>query len=414
MRQTLRITAAWAFCVLVAVSTFAQTRPMVGTVIDVDEGRNRLQIETDEEQAKRVMIEIDSVSTTWYGFGTMIAGRPEIFTGTSGLANVRLGDRVEVRGSVTTGASYQADQVTLLGRTVEAPQVGVGQTRPPASATTPTDDTTSATLRNTNAGTVEGTIRQINDEEGRLVIQTPQRRMITVRVYRNTPVHYRGQTYRVTNLEVGDRIRVEADPREAQADEIIARRIDVTMSAQEAGTIPGTGGSVTIVEGRVARVEPGLDYAYITTERGEVRVDMRQAEDSRGGVVHARDLQVGDDVEISGSYNRVGDMFLASTVRYGGLDEDDLDREDRLTAFGLVTMNGTVTETLEDGPTIALRDRDSGRTVRLWVADDFVVQTRANTYSTAENLRVNDTVVVDAFRDEDGNLIAQTIRIRNR
>jgi hypothetical protein len=37
------------------------------------------------------------------------------------------------------------------------------------------------------------------------VIQTTQRRMITA--YRNTPVVYRGETYRVSNLEVGDHPR---------------------------------------------------------------------------------------------------------------------------------------------------------------------------------------------------------------
>ena len=40
----------------------------------------------------------DSVSTQYNGFGGVINGSPEIFTGSQGLANVRTGDRVEVRG----------------------------------------------------------------------------------------------------------------------------------------------------------------------------------------------------------------------------------------------------------------------------------------------------------------------------
>jgi hypothetical protein len=82
--------------------------------------------------------------------------------------------------------------------------------------------------------------------------------------------------------------------------------------------------------------------------------------------------------------------------------------------YGLVTLTGTITETLEDGATLGFRDRDTNQVVRIWVADDFVVRTKGTTYTTAGELRVNDTVVVDAFRDDFGNLIAQTIRLRNR
>ena len=184
-------------------------------------------------------IETDSVSTTYHSFGTVIAGKPEIFIGSAGLANVRLGDRIQVRGPALRDGVYRGDRITLVGREVPASQVGVGTTRDPAQSG-PADRHLVPAARRRAA--VEGTIRQINVEEGRLVIQTPDRRMITVRTYRNTPVYYRGETYRVTNLEIGDRIRVEADARNTAADEISARRIDVTASVQDTGTGTGTGG----------------------------------------------------------------------------------------------------------------------------------------------------------------------------
>src|SRR5262249_29431495 len=143
--------------------------------------------------------------------------------------------------------------------------------------------------------------------------------------YRNTPVYYRGETYRVSNLEIGDRIKVETDARNTPSDEISARRIDVTASVQDSGSSTGNGGTVTLLAGRVTRIEPGLDYVYLSAGRGETRVDMRSAEDANGEILRARDLRVGDEVEISGSYNRVGDMFLASTVRFssdGGPTDD--------------------------------------------------------------------------------------------
>lgn len=413
MRQTLRISAVCALLALTAVSTFAQSRPMTGTVIDVDEGRGRLQVEYDDDQT-RMTIETDAVSTVYYGFGGVIAGKPEIFTGSSGLSNVRLGDRIEIRGSERGQGVWKADRITLLGRNVAAGSVGVGTTREPTSAATATDDRTSTTVAEGVASNIEGTIRTINEDDGRLVIQTPQRRMINVRTYRNTPVLYRGETYRVSNLEVGDRIRVEIEPRSAQSDEITARRITVVQSVQDAGTT-SPGGRVTTIEGRVSRVEPGLDRVYVEDDRQEIRVDMVQAEDATGAAIRARDLRVGDMVEITGSFNRVGDMFNASTVRFTEADRpfpgDDDGTFDRP---ALVTTGGAITETLEDAVTLGLRETDTNRVVRIWVAPDFVARTKAGTYVLASTLREKDSVIVQAYRDGRGNLIAQTIRLRNR
>lgn len=413
MRQTLRISAVCALLALTAVSTFAQSRPMTGTVIDVDEGRGRLQVEYDDDQT-RMTIETDAISTIYYGFGGVIAGKPEIFTGSSGLSNVRLGDRIEIRGSERGQGVWKADRITLLGRNVAAGSVGVGTTREPTSVSTTTDDRVSTTVAEGSNSNIEGTIRTINEDDGRLVIQTPQRRMITVRTYRNTPVVYRGETYKVTNLEVGDRIRVEIEPRSAQSDEINARRIIVVQSVQDTGTT-SPGGRVTTIEGRVSRVEPGLDRVFVEDDRDEVRVDMVQAEDATGAAIRARDLRVGDMVEITGSYNRVGDIFNASTVRFTSADRttpnDDGGTFDRP---ALVTTGGAVTETLEDAITLGLRETDTNRVVRIWVAPDFVVRTKAGTYVQASTLRVKDTVIVQAYRDGRGNLIAQTIRMRNR
>jgi hypothetical protein len=420
MTRTLRIAALCVLSTLVALSTFAQDRPLVGTVFDIDIGPGRLQIELDDASRSRVTIETDSVSSTYHNFGTMIGGKPEIFVGSAGLANVRLGDRVQVRGPGLRTGVFRGDQITLVGREIAASQVGVGQTRDPQrSGTVQSDDRAGINIPS-NVGT-EGTIRQINVNEGRLVIQTPDRRMITVRTYRTTPVYYRGETYQVGSLEVGDRIRVEADSRSTPTDEISARRIDVTSSVQDAGGtaggVTGTGGTITTLVGRVTRLEPGLDYVYLDAGRGETRVDMRSAEDANGEVIRARDLRVGDDVEISGSYNRVGDMFLASTVRFGsdvGVTDDRVPPREELTRYALVTITGTVTETLEDGPTLGFRDRDSNTVLRVWVTEDFIVRTKGTTYTNAESLRLNDTAVIKAFRDANGNLIAQSIRLRNR
>ncbi len=57
------------------------------------------------------------------------------------------------------------------------------------------------------------------------------------------------------------------------------------------------------------------------------------------------------------------------------------------------------------------RDR-SGRIIPVYVSDDFVVRTKSGGYTTADHLNANDSVLVKAYRDSDGNYIAQTIRMR--
>ncbi len=424
MRRTTRFSMVYAIFLLAAVSTFAQsgsqsgTGALTGTVIDIENGRGRLAIEPDDDRYARSSIETDAVSTQYLGFGTMIAGKPEIFTGSKGFSNIRLGDRISIRGTPRGDNVIRAETITLLGRSIPAGQVGVGQTRSPNSAATPTDDRTTGTAAPT-AGSAEGTVRQINVDENRIMIQTAQRRMITVNTYRNTPVMFRGEQFSITNLEIGDRIRVEADPRTAQADEITARRIEVLQSVQEVRG--GEGGTITAIAGRVLRVDTALDYAYVEGARGEIRVDMGNAEDARGERIHARDMRPGDMVDISGSYNRAGDMFQASTVRFTTGDRSIAPRttspaveDDEFVRFSTVTFTGTVRETLEDAATIAVLDKDLNRTVRVWVSEDFAVRTKGATYTNAEGLKVGDTVVIKAFTDTRGNLIAQTIRLRNR
>lgn len=401
-----RISAVFVVALLLAVSSFAQSS-ITGTVIDVDEAAKRLQIEADKEAA-RITVETDTVATQYNGFGGVIAGKPEIFIGSKGFSNIRLGDRIEVRGTTRGRGVVMATDVSLLGRSVAANPTGVGDTRSPSSATTQVDRSTTA-QRGTNSNYAEGTVRQVNERENRVVIQTPQRRLVTVNASRNTPVYYRNEVYRLSNLEVGDRIRVEVDPRDAQADEISAVRIDVIEDVGGGTTTPSPGGTVTVMEGRVSRVDVTQNIAWIKTRDEEIRIDMNRAENDAGQRIGARDLRVGDTIEVTGSFNRIGDIFLASTVRAPNTGRDGQE----FVRYGVVTINGTVLETLDDATTLSVRDRDTNTIVRVWVTDDFIVKLKASS-TTADKLRGDDNVRIKAFRDDFGNLVAQTISVRNR
>jgi hypothetical protein len=427
--RNLRLSSLCSILVLSALSTFAQSSSqwrtaadvqegtrgaMVGTVADVDDARNRLLLDPDDDHSARVSIVIDSLTTQFNGFGGVINGQPEIFTGSNGIANVRAGDRIDVRGTGRGGATISADTITLLGRSVAAPQTGVGTTRTPGSISTPSATSTVTAAR---VGAIEGTVQQVDAGDGRIVIVTDRREVLNIRTSNATPVHYRNDTYRVENLEIGDRVRVIPDSSSGSSGEIRAASIEVTKSVQDSATTP----RVNSISGRVSRIDRTLDIVTIDTGRQSIRIDVASASDPSGRRVRAGDFIAGDHVTLSGHYSGTAtDLFIADVVRFsdepaptpnppatepppvvtGGVD------------LGSVTIYGTVRETLNTSPELVIRD-NHGRTVRINVLEEFLVRGRtAGTYTTADKLKENDSVVIKAFRDSDGNYIAQTIRLR--
>ena len=426
MKRNLWFTAT---LLILAVSAYGQDRTLwrtaadvregirgtiVGTVVDTSESQRQLTLTAEDDRYSRITVVTDSVSTQYNGFGTVINDSPEIFKGSRGFANIRLNDRIEVRGTGRAAGSVMADQITLLGRAVAAPQTGVGETRPGTSVSTPSQ-TPSATAD--VFGRVEGVIRQINLNDNRLVVETDRREIFNIRTSSTTPVYYRGDVYQVRNLEIGDRIRVESDDSTLGGREIRARAIDVVRSVDEGGTTTPDR-RVTSISGTVTRVDRPSNTIRLDTGRDEVRVDLSRAGDAAGRSVRASDVVIGDRLEISGSYSN-SDLFLATTVRFGSASttplpptDDDEEDDQELGDFVTVTLSGTVVESLADSATLGVRDRATGRTLQVFVADDFVIRTKTGGYSTADKLNVNDAVMIKAYRDEDNNYIAQTIRIR--
>jgi len=428
-----KLRAIFAFAALLAVAAFGQDRTVwrtsgdvqeggrgtiVGTVADTENGRNRMVITPDSALSDQVTVDADTVSTRYNGFGGTINGAPEIFVGSTGFNEVRVGDRVEVRGVAIGSSTIRAELVTLLGRAVPAPQTGVGQTRTPTSISTPTASGTTPSTAPDRIGRVEGVLQQVNPEEGRLVIVTDRREVLTVRTPQGTPVRYHGETYRVSNLEVGDRVRVEPEGGAAvTGNEIRARSIEVTQSSQESNGTSASRG-VGALSGRVTRVDRTNNVIQLDSGRGTIAVDLRSAADPSGRPVRGRDVQAGDHVELSGSYS--GATFVATTIRFTDDSGTTIEQgpatavpENIPADLGVVTIYGTVTQTLADSPQLVLRDtQNNNRTVRVYALDDLLVRAKGGTYTTADKLKASDSVVVKAYRDMDGNYIAQTIRIR--
>jgi hypothetical protein len=387
---------------------------IVGTVAGVNEGNNQLQIQSDDDRYGQIAVDTDAVSTQYNGFGDTIGGKPEIFIGTKGFSNVREGDRIEIRGVGRAAGVIRADQVTLLARSVPAPETGVGDTRSLNNISTPTVGSTATVY-----GRIEGVVRQVDAADNRIVVETDRREIFNIIATSGTPVTYNGQVYRVINLEQGDRIRVESDGSGTTDREIRARSITVVKSVQDSGT--GAGARVSSISGHVTRIDRTADVIRIDTGRGETRVDMSRAYDSTGRRVRAADMQMGDLVEISGSSGAKSDLFSAVTVRFndevpspGGYAQAPPPPGDSGYPPDLVTVtvSGTILETLQNAATLSIRDRATGRVIPLYVTEDFAVKTKAGAYTTADKLNVNDNVIVKAYRDSDGDYIAQTIRMR--
>jgi hypothetical protein len=424
MRQIARNFAVFAVFALTAVSSQAQYSggwrtasdvqqgvrgTVTGTVVDVEEGRNRLQLEADGDRYDRVTVEGDTVTTTYRGFGGMINGKPEIFTGSQGFSNVRTGDRLEVRGIGRGTGVVAADQVTLLGRSVDAPQVGVGTTRDPGSVSTSPTQSTSPRY-----GRVDGVVRQVNASAGTIVVETARREILTIRAASGTPIYYRNEVYQLASLEAGDQIRVEVDESATTTRDIRARSIEVMQSVQDSAGGTGNNRRVASIVGRITRVTSSANTVTLDTGREQVVIDLTNAYDPTDRRIRAADIRVGDNLEVSGNYNTNATAFLATTVRYTAsttpgvpAPADDFVRDELV----VVTITGTVAETLDSGPFLVVKDRN-GRTTDVWATEDFVIRTKAGTYTTADRLKSGDAVTIRAFRDMDGNYVAQTIRQR--
>lgn len=420
-----RNAALFAILTFVAVTAFGQDRgqwrtatdireggrgSVTGTVSDIDATRNRLTLQMDEDRYGNVRVEADAVSTRYNGFGGVINGNPEIFIGSNGFSNVREGDRIEVRGTGKGTGIVVADTVTLLGRSVAAGPVGVGQSRSPNEISTPTPRATTPPATTTRRG-IQGIVQNVNARENRLVIQTQNQRLITVRGNAQTPVFYRNETFRIGNIEVGDVVLIEQDTIDAAADDVRARSIEVIESVQDR---QGTTTRVQNLSGRVTRVDANASRIWISAGRDEVAVDLDRAYDAGNREARSGDYRVGDQVTVTGSYQ--GGTFVATTIRF---NEDvfaqppastvtvDADRE-----YVIVNLTATVVESLDTASELVVRDRTSNRTITLHVTEDFVVRTKAGSYVTADKLKVNDAILVKAFRDDNGNHVAQTIRYR--
>lgn len=367
---------------------------IIGSVTAVDSVRSRIEVVADNDRASEVIrVNADPVSSRYVGFGTTSATQNTVYTGANGFTRVRVGDRLDVRGIGATDSMINAEEVVLLGRSL-------------SSGTS------------TSRTSISGTVRQITPSTSRLLLETDNREMLTIFGTSSTPVYFEGTTYKISNIEVGDRVRVEIDSE--SRDGIRPRSIDVIQSVSDPVTGRSNDRTVTSVTGRVTRIDTKLQTLRLDTGRSpEVRIDARTANDAAGKRFRLTELQVGDRLTVTGQYDS-NDLFRADTIRFAsssgdvfGDDDRDPVANDSDGELSRVVIYANVDKPLGETGLLSLKDTsNNNRQVSVYVDDDFVVRTKAGTYITADQLKANDKIVVKVFRDASGRNFAQTIRMR--
>jgi exosome complex RNA-binding protein Csl4 len=157
---------------------------------------------------------------------------------------------------------------------------------------------------------IEGRIVDIHRSNNRLTIRD-RRGTIEVRTQGNVPVFFRGDRYRVRDLERGDTIRVQY--RDQNRHSIRATRIDVLHSVSHSGRRAHRDSSLS---GEVVSTNRNRDSVSLSIGGGRLAmVDVRQVTDERGRPLRADSFRRGDRVTFFGSYDGHGN-FRAHSVTW--------------------------------------------------------------------------------------------------
>lgn len=389
---------------------------IVGTVEGVDTVRLMVTIRPDADAAV-VRVTTDAGTTRYRGFGD--GGANDLFRGERGFMKLKKGDRVEIAGVGSARGAMAASDVRLIGRATTTP--------PPATDARP--------VERARADALEGTVRSVAAADNRFVIESTDRRFYTIRGTADTPVTFRGDTYRIRNLEVGDVVRVTASQR--SFDEIRPRTIEVLRSISDTEARP-TERTIASVAGRISRVDAREARIRIEPQSGrEVIVDITDAETETGRTYRPTEARVGDWVLVSGRYD--GGVLRADTVRrttreaverdddWRRTDEHERDREEddeemeedeeelddeEDDRFASVVLSGRVVDSLTSADVLTIRLDDTNRNVEVLADDELIARTRNGSFITADQLRIGETVVIRAYRHNRGTYIAQTIQVR--
>lgn len=366
-----------------------------GTITGTVESVGGDSFEILPDSGRGTTIRVTSAATTRF---TRFGAEGESVSGSAGLNFMRAGDRVRVEGVGIVGPAVRAETVALIGRPAAAPGTAPSET----------------------ILTVEGVIDSILPADQSFTLRGDDGQTWTIVGTDATPVIFKGEKYRLQNLETGDRVRVDVDSR-LTSGELRAGRIEVLVDAtpDEEAPLPSIAAG-NFLTGRVGRIEArGARFVFRSDRAGEVMIDAGRAVNAAKQPFRIQDIQVGDRLRIWGEYTGQrrfrADRIEPGTAADAQATEQFRDRgQEPYLGFSPVIFYGTVERNPPNEDRLTIRDRDARRSIEIVVDEEFVVLRTDETYLRASQLRQGDDVVIKAFRDPRGEYIAQTIRLQQR
>lgn len=298
--------------------------------------------------------------------------------------------------------------------------------------------------------TFEGVVRSVDPDEHRVVILTGGGEIVAAVGSDATPVLYSGSTYRIRNLEVGDRIRMTAEgdgdnrrvasievlesvPRTEQAPErppVAPARAPETTSAPSRVDVT----TLTSVVGKVDQTRPDRNLIRIIADGGLswVRIDAANAQTPEGAPFKVSDLKFGETIEAIGKVGSNGEI-VATVIRrgsevYDGIpapailvdEEPELEDDDEPASvyvpreikwLDVVEFRGQVVAALDGTQTMTIRNEVTGADDVVW-CDQSLLAIHDGDPTEASEIESGMTVEVRALRVSEG-LVAQVIRIED-
>lgn len=289
---------------------------------------------------------------------------------------------------------------------------------------------------------IEGVVRSVDPDELRIVVETAGSEIVVAWGSDDTPVRFEGSTYRIRNLEVGDRVRMSVV---SEGDERRVDSIDVLESvspserltprpAQEESPAQESAGveqdlTLTSVTGKVDQTRPDRNLIRIIAAGGLswVRIDATTARTPDGAPFVVSDLLFGETIEAVGRIGNNGEL-VATVIRRESEIEDgppapvlipvdeptpeataptDIYRPREIKWLDVVEFAGEIVSPVGSGQTLTIRNEVTGGDEIVWCDSSLIVTLDGDPMS-ASDLETGMRVEVRALRVTEG-LIVQNI-----
>jgi hypothetical protein len=292
--------------------------------------------------------------------------------------------------------------------------------------------------------TFEGVVRSVDPEEFRVVVADDSGQVFVAIGSGTTPVRFEGSTYRIANLEVGDRVTLtfsgEGGTRRLEAIDVLESVSSFPHAAPPA-SLPraepspraGRRTTLTAVVGKVDQLHPNRNTIRVITDGGLswVRIDTTNAQTPDGAAFNVSELRFGETIEATGSIADDG-RLIATVIRRASQfpadapppfvvnEPDDMEEPEDADDFAslyaprdigwldVVRFGGEVVSAPGSNQKLVVRNDVTGNHEEVWCDAGFVALVDDEPVAAAD-LAPGTRVTIQALRVSEG-LVAQSVR----